>query len=126
VAQEQRTPVFSTSVRTLFEAGAAVPTGRVARLSGPLGAVPGEDGLVEFRVWAPRAPSVAVELEGEIRDLEESAERLRGAAGRFRGGYEPVEAGPRVCRSGRGQDEVVVSWSRDGSVRLPSQPVTHV
>jgi maltooligosyltrehalose trehalohydrolase len=38
----------------------------------PLGAVPLEDGLVEFRVWAPSAGSVAVALRGLVHELSEA------------------------------------------------------
>jgi maltooligosyltrehalose trehalohydrolase len=57
----------------------AVPTGQVTTVSGPLGAVPGEDGLGEFRVWAPRARSVAVELAGGTHGLEEAGEGVHAA-----------------------------------------------
>jgi maltooligosyltrehalose trehalohydrolase len=46
----------------------------------PLGAVPLGRGLVEFRVWAPRASSVAVRIGGEEHDLSD-----RGDAGLFEG-----------------------------------------
>jgi maltooligosyltrehalose trehalohydrolase len=45
-------------------------TGQVTTLAGPLGATPREDGLVEFRVWAPLAGSVEVEVAGGLRRLE--------------------------------------------------------
>jgi maltooligosyltrehalose trehalohydrolase len=38
----------------------------------PLGAVPLADGLVEFRVWAPAADSVAVALRGQLHELSEA------------------------------------------------------
>ncbi|MGE5273133.1 MAG: alpha-amylase family glycosyl hydrolase [Verrucomicrobiota bacterium] len=55
-------------------------------MTGRLGAIPRSDGTVEFRVWAPRARSVAVRLGGEARDLalEEDgffAATLRAAPG---------------------------------------------
>ena len=52
----------------------------------PLGAVPLAGGLVEFRVWAPRARSVAVELQRRELPLAEAGEgifagRLQAAPG---------------------------------------------
>lgn len=37
----------------------------------PLGAVPAGDGLVEFRVWAPRADKIEVELAGKRHALDD-------------------------------------------------------
>jgi len=39
-----------------------------------LGATPLDDGLVEFRVWAPRARAVAVEVPTGRHDLEEAGD----------------------------------------------------
>jgi maltooligosyltrehalose trehalohydrolase len=58
---------------------AAMATGQVTTLAGPLGATPLEDGLVEFRVWAPRARSVVVELESSARELEPKSGGIHSA-----------------------------------------------
>ena len=47
-------------------------TRAVHGVRGPLGAVPLGDGLVGFRVWAPRARAVAVRLHGEVHALAEA------------------------------------------------------
>ena len=45
----------------------------------PLGATPVEDGLVEFRVWAPRAEDVRLRLRGEDHALAEEGFGVRSA-----------------------------------------------
>jgi maltooligosyltrehalose trehalohydrolase len=45
----------------------------------PLGAVPLQEGITEFRVWAPHARSVAVRLGGRLHELRESADGLHEA-----------------------------------------------
>jgi maltooligosyltrehalose trehalohydrolase len=40
----------------------------------PLGAVPLEDGLVELRVWAPEAQSLAVRVRGSEHELEDAGD----------------------------------------------------
>jgi maltooligosyltrehalose trehalohydrolase len=40
----------------------------------PLGAVPLEEGLVEFRVWGPAAESVSVRVDGQEHELAESGD----------------------------------------------------
>ena len=50
-------------------AGRPAPSGLAGARFGPLGAVPRGAGLVEFRVWAPDAEEVAVELAGGTRPL---------------------------------------------------------
>jgi maltooligosyltrehalose trehalohydrolase len=52
----------------------------------PLGATPVDDGLVEFRVWAPRARQVAVRVRGEDHPLHDEgfgilARRVQAAHG---------------------------------------------
>ena len=67
--------------------------GTVARLQDhavtfrrPFGAVPREEGLVEFRVWAPHAAAVAVRVRG-------GEHRLERAAGGVHEGFARAEAG---------------------------------
>ena len=47
---------------------------REAPVRRPLGAVPIDDGLAEFRVWAPNARSVAVRLHGDLHPLTSGGE----------------------------------------------------
>jgi maltooligosyltrehalose trehalohydrolase len=81
----------------------AVPTGQATTLSGPLGVVPAEDGLVEFRVWAPRAGSVAVELADGTHDLENAGDGVYAARVEARPGndyrfrLDGEEAWPDPC-----------------------------
>ena len=101
---------------------AGMATERVTTLAGPLGATPLAGGLVEFRVWAPRVRSVAVELESGTHELEPEAGRVHsvrvaaavGADYRFR--LEGGDAWPDPCS--RFQPEGVRGPSRCGRPEL--------
>ena len=55
-----------------------------------LGAIPGPDGTVEFRVWAPARANVALRIGGETHDLARDGGGLRGDAPRGTGRRLPV------------------------------------
>jgi maltooligosyltrehalose trehalohydrolase len=84
----------------------------------PLGAVPLEDGLVEFRLWAPNAGAVAVLANGEEHELEPAGD------GVFEG---DVPAGPGDDYRIRldGGDDWPDPWSRfqPEGIRGPSRVV---
>ena len=83
-----------------------------------LGATPLDDGLVEFRVWAPRARAVAVEVPTGRHDLEEAGDG-------FWAGSAPAEAGDgyRFVLDGGDAWPDPCSRSQPEGVRGPSRVV---
>ena len=90
-------------------AGRPAPSVLAGARFGPLGAVPRGAGLVEFRVWAPDAEEVAVELAGGTRPLGREPE------GTFAG---RLPAGPgddyRFLLDGRSLADPCSRWQPGG------------
>jgi len=84
--------------------------------SGLLGAIPSDSGAAEFRVWAPSAATVAVELDGSRHELAEEDDG-------FWAGEFPASAGDDyrfVLDGGDEWPDPCSRWQPDG-VRGPSR-----
>jgi maltooligosyltrehalose trehalohydrolase len=97
---------------------AAVSTGQVTTLAGPLGAVPAADGLVDFRAWAPKADSVAVRLGDREERLESCADGVH--EGRI--DARPGDGYRYVLDGGTALPDPCSRWQPDG-VHGPSRIV---
>jgi maltooligosyltrehalose trehalohydrolase len=83
-----------------------------------LGAFSTGDGLVEFRVWAPRASSVAVRIGGEVQPLSETADGIYEGAVRGEAGQDYLF----VLDGGRDLPDPCSRFQPEG-VRGPSRVV---